>query len=119
MVFLSCSCSLNIIKGHVENEKRLKQLGTAARIIERLPEDLGSREILDIVESYTDVFKLLDEYDREQIPRPKGRTGTFMLDYDERIFLIKQMRGKFSNDLFGQEKDDSFRSIISVMNYLD
>ena len=105
-----------IIKGHVENEKRLKQLGTVARIIERLPEDLGSREILDIVESYTDVFKLLDEYDRKQIPRPKGCTGTFMLDYDECIFLIKQMRGKFSSDLFSQEKDDSFRSSISVIN---
>ena len=101
-----------IIKGHVENEKRLKQLGTVARIIERLPEDLGSREILDIVESYTDVFKLLDEYDREQVPRPKGCTGTFMLDYDECIYLIKQIRGKFSSDLFGQEKDDSFRSSI-------
>lgn len=105
-----------IIKGHVENEKRLKQLGTVARIIERLPEDLGSHEILDIVESYTDVFKLLDEYDRKQIPRPKGFTGTFMLDYDECIFLIKQMRGKFSSDLFSQEKDDSFRSSISVIN---
>ena len=105
-----------IIKGHVENEKRLKQLGTVARIIERLPEDLGSHEILDIVESYTDVFKLLDEYDRKQIPRPKGCTGTFMLDYDECIFLIKQMRGKFSSDLFSQEKDDSFRSSISVIN---
>lgn len=105
-----------IIKGHVENEKRLKQLGTVARIIERLPEDLGSREILDIVESYTDVFKLLDEYDREQVPRPKGCPGTFMLDYDECIFLIKQMKGKFSSDLFGQEKDDSFISSISVIN---
>ena len=105
-----------IIQGHVENEKRLKQLGTVAQIIERLPDDLGSREILDIVESYTDVFELLDDYDREQVPRPKGNTGTFTLDYDECIFLIKQMRGKFSSDLFGQEKDDSFRSSISVIN---
>ena len=105
-----------ILKGHVENEKRLKQLGTVAKIIERLPEDLGSREILDIVESYTDVFKLLDEYDREQIPTPNGIKGVFALDYQECIFLIAQMKGKIGSALFGQEKDDSFRSSISVIN---
>lgn len=105
-----------IIKGHVENEKRLEQLGTVAQIIERLPDDLGSREILDIVESYTDVFTLLDRYDRERVPRPKGTTGTYALDYDECIYLIKQMRGRFASDLFGVEKDESFRSSISVIN---
>lgn len=105
-----------IIKGHVENETRLKQLGTVAQIIERLPDDLGSREILDIVESYTDVFTLLDEYDRAQVPRPKGTNATYSLDYDECTYLIKQMRGRFSSDLFGTEKDDSFRSSISVIN---
>ena len=105
-----------IIQGHVENERRLEQLGTVAQIIERLPEDLGSREILDIVESYIDVFKLLDEYDRESIDRPKGQTGIYTLEYELCLNLISQMRGRFSSDLFGVEKDESFRSSISVIN---
>ena len=90
-----------IIQGHVENERRLEQLGTVAQIIERLPEDLGSREILDIVESYMDVFKLLDEYDRESIDRPKGQTGIYTLEYELCMRLIAQMRSRFTSDLFG------------------
>lgn len=105
-----------IIQGHVENERRLEQLGTVAQIIERLPEDLGSREILDIVESYIDVFKLLDEYDRESIDRPKGQTGIYTLEYELCMRLIAQMRSRFTSDLFGVEKDESFRSSISVIN---
>lgn len=105
-----------IIQGHVENERRLEQLGTVAQIIERLPDDLGSREILDIVESYIDVFKLLDEYDRESIDRPKGQTGIYTLEYELCMNLISQMRGRFVSDLFGLEKDESFRSSISVIN---
>lgn len=105
-----------IIQGHVENERRLEQIGTVAQIIERLPEDLGSREILDIVESYIDVFKLLDEYDRESIDRPKGQTGVYTLEYELSMRLIAQMRSRFTSDLFGVEKDESFRSSISVIN---
>ena len=30
-----------ILEGHVENERRLRQLGTVANIIERIPGDLG------------------------------------------------------------------------------
>lgn len=40
-----------ILKGHAENEERLRQFGEAVKIIERLPGELASREILDIVES--------------------------------------------------------------------
>ena len=104
-----------ILEGHVENERRLRQLGTVANIIERIPGDVGSRELLDIVESYTDVFRLLDEYDREAVARPSGTASTFMLNYDECMTLIGQMRGRFGSDLFGREKDDSFRSSISVI----
>lgn len=43
-----------ILEGHVENERRLRQLGSVVNIIERIPNDIGSRELLDIIESYTD-----------------------------------------------------------------
>lgn len=104
-----------ILRGHVESEQRLRQLGTVVDIIERIPGDVGSRELLDIVESYTNVFELLDAYDRESIERPKGTTGAFELDYDECMNLIGQMRVRFRSDLFGREKDDSFRSSIAAI----
>lgn len=104
-----------ILRGHVENERRLQQLGTIVDIIERIPGDVGSRELLDIVESYTNVFTLLEAYDRASIERPKGNQNTFILDYNECMRLIGQMRERFRSDLFGCEKDDSFRSSIAVI----
>lgn len=104
-----------LMRGHVENEKRLKQLGTVAHIVERIPTEVGTREMLDIVESYTDAFGLLDAYDRSAVPQPKGTPDTFTLDYDECMSLIAQMSGRFSSDLFGKPKDDSFRSSIAVI----
>ncbi|OUP08410.1 virulence protein RhuM/Fic/DOC family protein [Collinsella sp. An2] len=104
-----------IMEGHVENDERMRQLGIVARIIERLPGELASRQILDIVESYTDALRLLDEYDRAEIERPKGTVGTYVLDYDECMALIAQMRPRFHSDVFGREKDDSFRSSIAAI----
>lgn len=103
------------MQGHVENEGRLRQLDEIVQIIEWLPGELGSREILDIVESYTDAYELLDAYDREAVPRPKGERSTYILDYDECMSLIAQMRPRFASDIFGREKDDSFRSSIAAI----
>ena len=104
-----------ILKGHAENEGRLRQLGEVVRIIERIPGELASREILDIVESYTEAYELLDAYDCEAVPRPKGERSTYVLDYDECTALISQMRPRFASDIFGREKDESFRSSIAAI----
>lgn len=104
-----------ILKGHAENEGRLRQLGEVVRIIERIPGELASREILDIVESYAEAYELLDAYDREAVPRPKGERSTYVLDYDECMALISQMRPRFASDIFGREKDDSFHSSIAAI----
>ena len=104
-----------IMDGHVENDKRMRQLGIVAKIIERLPHELESRQILDIVESYTNALQLLDDYDHEAVARPKGTAGTYTLNYDECMALIAQMRPRFASDVFGREKDDSFRSSIAAI----
>ncbi len=105
-----------ILQGHAENDARLRQLGMVARIIERLPGELASRQILDIVESYTDAYALLDAYDREAVPRPQGVRSAYVLDYRECMELIAQMRPRFGSDIFGLEKDDSFRSSIAAIH---
>lgn len=104
-----------VLKGHVESERRLRQLGMVARVIERIPDDVGAREILDIVESYTNAFDLLDQYDRATVTQPRGTGATFRLDYEECVTLIGKMRGRFSSDLFGVPRDESFKSSVAVV----
>lgn len=101
-----------LIEGRAENESRLRQLEEITHIIERLPENLESQQILDIVQSYTSALDLLDDYDHQRIKQPKGNKSTYILTYEECKRVIESMRfGKESN-LFGVEKDDSFKGCI-------
>ena len=101
-----------IIKGHAENEKRLEQLGQVARIMARIPSSLDSRQVLDIVQSYTLALDLLDDYDHQRLTTPKGDEATYVLEYDECRKVIDSMRFGNESELFGAEKDDSFKGSI-------
>lgn len=101
-----------VIEGHAENEKRLEQLGQVARIMARIPDSLETRQVLDIVQSYTTALDLLDDYDHQRIPVPRGDAATYVLDYDECREVIDGMRFGNESELFGVEKDDSFKGSI-------
>ncbi|MDO4850725.1 MAG: virulence protein RhuM/Fic/DOC family protein [Actinomycetota bacterium] len=101
-----------IIDGHAENEERLRQLGQVAHIMARIPESLETRQVLDIVQSYTLALDLLDDYDHQRISVPDGTSSTYILGYDECRSVIDGMRFADDSDLFGVEKDDSFKGSI-------
>lgn len=101
-----------IIEGHVANEKRLEQLGQVARIMARIPDSLETRQVLDIVQSYTLALDLLDDYDHQRLSMPEGDVTTYILDYDECRWVIDGMRFGGESDLFGVEKDESFKGSI-------
>ena len=101
-----------IIDGHAENERRLEQLGQVARIMARIPDSLETRQVLDIVQSYTMALDLLDDYDHQRLSAPKGDAATYVLDYSECRRVIDGMRFGNESDLFGVEKDDSFKGSI-------
>ena len=101
-----------IIEGHVANEKRLEQLGQVARIMARIPDSLETCQVLDIVQSYTLALDLLDDYDHQRLSMPEGDVTTYILDYDECRWVIDGMRFGGESDLFGVEKDESFKGSI-------
>ncbi len=101
-----------IVDGHAENEKRLAQLGQIARIMARIPESLETRQVLDIVQSYTAALSLLDDYDHQRLSVPEGDVATYVLGYEECRRVIDGMRFGNEGDLFGVEKDNSFKGSI-------
>ena len=101
-----------IIDGNAANERRLRQLGQVASVMARIPESLETRQVLDIVQSYTAALDLLDDYDHQRISQPKGGKATYVLSYDECMGVIRSMRFGDESDLFGVEKDDSFKGSI-------
>lgn len=103
-----------ILKGYALNNNRLSQLGAVIRILKRTNNQLEAAQVLDVIERYTLALNILDDYDHQNLKKPSGTASTYVLTYDECRKVIDKM--KFSkNSLFGNEKDDSFKSSISVI----
>lgn len=101
-----------IIEGAATNERRLEQLGKVARVMARIPESLETRQVLDIVQSYTAALDLLDDYDHQRLKAPKGDKATYVLSYEECRKVIDDMKFGEESDLFGVEKDESFKGTL-------
>lgn len=104
-----------VVDGYVANERRLAQLGKMARVMGCVPNSSEAKDILSVIRAYSGALDLLDDYDHRRIAKPKGRAATYVLDYDECRSLIASMKFSRDSDLFGVEKDDSFRSSIAAI----
>ena len=104
-----------ILKGYAANEQRMRQLGEVIKIMKRTGNMLEARQILDVVESFSTALDLLDDYDHQCIPKPKGNEATYVLSYEECRELIDGMKFSADSELFGNEKDDSFKASIAAI----
>ncbi len=101
-----------ILKGYAVNDNRIKQLGEVIRIMKRTENELDSKQVLSVIEKYSNALDLLDSYDHQNMTRPEGNPATYVLSYEECMDVIHSMRFGDESDLFGKEKDDSFKGSI-------
>lgn len=104
-----------IVKGYAVNNNRLNQLDKIVEIMQRTDNLLESKQVLDVIERYTKALNLLDDYDHQKILKPTGNKSTYVLSYEECKKVIENMKFSQKNDLFGNEKDDSFKSSINAI----
>ena len=101
-----------ILKGYAVNDNRLSQLGEVLRIMKRTQNSLDSKQVLSVIEKYSTALDLLDAYDHQNMVRPKGNEATYFLTYEECMDVIGSMRFGDESDIFGKEKDGSFKGSI-------
>ncbi len=101
-----------IIQGYAVNNNRINQLGEVIRIMRRTESALDSKQVLTVIEKYSEALELLDAYDHQNMKRPQGNQATYVLTYEECRTVIGSMWFGDESDLFGKEKDDSFRGSI-------
>ena len=101
-----------ILQGYAVNDNRIKQLGEVIRIMKRTENESDSKQVLSVIEKYSNALDLLDCYDHQNMTRPKGNTASYILKYEECMQVIQSMRFGDESDLFGKEKDDSFKGSI-------
>lgn len=118
-----------LIKGYSINEKRLSQQNEQLKELQESVKILGevlnykmltndeSTGLLKIISDYAYALDILDQYDYQklEINNTSGKE-IFQLTYEEAMNQIRIAKKAHGNsDLFGHEKDDSFRSSISTI----
>ena len=104
-----------IIKGYAVNNNRINQLNQVIQIMKRVENSIDTKQVLSVVEKYSTALDLLDAYDHQNMPRPKGNEAIYVLTYEECREVIESMKFGDESDLFGNEKYDSFRGSIGAI----
>ena len=104
-----------ILKGYAVNDNRIKQLGEVIRIMKRTEDELDSKQVLSVIEKYSNALDLLDSYDHHNMTRPQGNRATYVLSYEECMEAIQSMRFGNESDLFGREKEMMVSGVMNCM----
>ena len=113
-----------LIKGYAVNERiRKEQIGELRQLVGMLGRTIQNQPLLsndethalfEVVTDYTYALDTLDSYDYERLTIAKTtKEGPFHATYENAMQAINALREKFGGStLFGNEKDDSFKSSI-------
>ena len=117
----------HIVEGYTVNKSRLQeeaaklldmqrtvQLLTRTLSEQELVNDTG-KEVLQVINDYAYALATLDRYDHGTLAI-EGTSGpaSFVLEYDEAIAIVRSMKREFDG-LFGQEKDQGFKSALGAI----
>lgn len=80
--------------------------------MKRTENSLDAKQVLSVIEKYSLALDLLDDYDHQTMKRPNGSKTVYILSYEECRQVIDSMKFSADSDLFGNEKDDSFKGSI-------
>jgi prophage maintenance system killer protein len=113
-----------LIKGYAVNERiRKEQIGELRQMVQviwrtiqhqEFSDTIETQDLLKVVVDYTYALDTLDNYDYERLSINKTtKEEPFHATYDNAMEAISGLREKFGGSvLFGNEKDDSFKSSI-------
>jgi prophage maintenance system killer protein len=120
----------HLLKGYTVNEQRLrdqvarlKELQATVDLLGRVMQDRRltgdeAEGLLKVVTDYSLALSLLDQYDHQQLAiRDTTSPTPFELTYDAAKTAIARMatQSGMHSDLFGREKDESFKSSIGAV----
>ena len=104
-----------LLKGYVVNQERLEYLEKTIKLIDiagRIDTGLKgteAREIIKVINNYSNALNLLNKYDYKRITKPNGTKIT----YEDCINIIEKLKETSNSNLFAIEKNQGLKSIIS------
>ena len=118
-----------LVRGYALNEKRLQEqlqrfesLKQSILLIENIARHKAlsiteSEGLLKVITDFTYALDILDQYDYQKLQIiDTSHKEVIPVSYDEAMYAIQKLRGQLSNaDLFGREKDQSFRTSLDTI----
>ena len=113
-----------LVKGYAVNQRiHSEQIGELRQLVQMLGRTIQNQQLeqndenqalFDIVVDYTYALDTLDDYDYQRLSIGKTtQEDKFHATYENAMEAIQNLRDKFGgSSLFGNEKDDSFKSSI-------
>lgn len=119
----------HLMEGYTLNERRLaeqagklKALQQAVKLIGSIKDrkELGHEEalgLIEIIRDYNYALGVLDDYDHGQLKISRtSKKEKFTINHKAAIKAINELKKKFGGStLFGQQKDESFKSSIAAI----
>ena len=108
-----------LLKGYAVNQRRLEYLEKTVKLIDiagRIDKDIETdeaKEIIKVINKYSNALNLLDDYDHRRVVKPKGTKNNDIVTYENCINLIELLKFTNESNLFGLERKEGLKSIIN------
>ena len=110
-----------MIKVYEVNQKRLEYLEKTIKLIDiagRIDTELKAdeaREIIKVINNYSNALNLLDCYDHKLITKPTGTEDNKKITYEDCISIVNKLKFNSDSNLFALERDNGLKAIIDTI----
>ena len=107
-----------LLKGYAVNQKRLEYLEKTIKLIDiagRIDTELNgseAKEIIKVINNYSNALSLLDDYDHKRITKPKGTKNSNKIIYEDCMDIVSKLKFNSNSDLFALERNEGLKTII-------
>ena len=110
-----------MIKGYAVNQKRLNYLEKAVKLIDiagRIDNDVkdaDAKELIKVINNYSNALNMLDDYDHKTFKKIKGTRDDKVITYEECKDAIDKLKFNEESSIFALEKDQGLKEIIGTI----
>ena len=109
----------HLLKGYTVNQKRLEYLEKTVKLIDiagRMDDAINgdeAKEIIKVINNYSNALNMLDDYDHKRITKPKGTKCNNIITYEDCKNIINDLKFNNDSDLFALERNEGLKSILN------
>lgn len=110
-----------LLKGYAVNQKRLEYLEKTIKLIDiagRMDTELKTaeaKEIIKVINNYSNALNLLDDYDHKRIIKPSGTKDNKKITYEDCMNVIGKLKFNSDSNLFALEREEGLKEVIGTI----